>query len=162
LMGHRVHQNVGPPLCRFVPRSSCFGRLRPDRWVLPSNPELWKTPRQSWNLFWIRLPYPATYRARHMRSRMTYKIILIVLFHHASGAQPLCLLGCSHRGAIKQAVVLTQPTSSHTISHYSSVSFPTTEKREKNIETDLERQEVTVELTGICPSSLFHLVVESS
>jgi hypothetical protein len=26
-MGHRVHQNVGPPLCLFVPRFGCSGRI---------------------------------------------------------------------------------------------------------------------------------------
>jgi hypothetical protein len=50
------------------------------------------------------------------------------------------------------------------ISLRSSTPFPTAEKkeREKNREIDLERQGVAVELTGSCPSFLFHLMVESS
>jgi hypothetical protein len=62
---------------------------------------------------------------------MMCKIILTAPFYHACGAQPLRLLGCSHRGAIKRAVAPTQPTSSHRISHHSSISFPMAEKREK-------------------------------
>jgi hypothetical protein len=55
------------------------------------------------------------------------------------------------------------PTSSHMISHSSSTSFPTTEKKErKNRETDLEKQEVVVEHTVSRPSSITCLMVELS
>jgi hypothetical protein len=55
------------------------------------------------------------------------------------------------------------PTSSHMISHSSSTSFPTTEKKErKNRETDLEKQEVVVEHIVSRPSSITCLMVESS
>jgi hypothetical protein len=49
------------------------------------------------------------------------------------------------------------------ISLHSSASFPTAKKKErKNREIDLERPEVVIELTGCCPSFLFHLMAESS
>jgi hypothetical protein len=93
---------------------------------------------------------------------MTRKIIFTAPFYHAYGAQQLRLLSCSHRGAIKQMVTPAQHTSSHMISHRSSICFPTAEMREKNRETYLERQEVAVELIRGCPSSLFHLMAEPS
>jgi hypothetical protein len=49
--------------------------------VLPSNPELWQTPRQSWDPFWIQLPYPMIYRVHRLRSRMMCKIIFTVPFY---------------------------------------------------------------------------------
>jgi hypothetical protein len=44
-----------------------------------------------------------------------------------------------------------QPTSSRMISHRSSGSFPTAEKKEENRETDVKKEGV-VELTGSRPS----------
>jgi hypothetical protein len=93
---------------------------------------------------------------------MTHKVIFTVPFYLTCGAHMLHLLGCLHHRAIKRVVAPAQPTSSHTIPHHSSASFPRVEKREKNRETNLERQEVVVELIGGCPSSLFCLMAEPS
>jgi hypothetical protein len=71
---------------------------------------------------------------------VTHKIVFAASFFHANGAQPLCLLGVLHRGAIKFVVTPEQPTSSHMISLCSSASFPTAKRRERNRETNLERQ----------------------
>jgi hypothetical protein len=58
LMGHRVRQLLAT-LC--VASSLAQVALHDSdltQWVLPSNPELWQTPHQSWGPFWIQLPYP--------------------------------------------------------------------------------------------------------
>jgi hypothetical protein len=57
-----------------------MGSSDPTRRVLPSNLELWQTPQQSWDPFWIRLPYPVMYRAHHVRSWMMCKIIFTAPF----------------------------------------------------------------------------------
>jgi hypothetical protein len=44
-----------------------------------------------------------------------------------------------HHGAIKLVVAPTQPTSSHMISHRLPTSFPMTEKKKRDRETDLEK-----------------------
>jgi hypothetical protein len=65
---HQVHQLLAT-LC--VTLSLALVALRgsgPTRWVLPLNPELWQTPRQSWDPFWIWLPYPVMYGVCHVRS----------------------------------------------------------------------------------------------
>jgi hypothetical protein len=91
------------------------------------------------------------------------KIIFTVPFYCTCGAQPLCHLGVSHRGAIKQAVAPVQPTTSHTISLCSSTPFPMAEKKEReNREIYLKRQEVAIQIKGSCPSFLFLLMAESS
>jgi hypothetical protein len=64
------------------------------RWLLPSNPEFWQIPQQSWDPFLIHLPYPMMYRAHHMRSQMMHKIIFTVPFYLTCGAKLLSLLGC--------------------------------------------------------------------
>jgi hypothetical protein len=92
---------------------------------------------------------------------MRRKIVFTVPFYRACGAQPLCLHGVLHLGAIKRVVTPAQPTSSHMISLYSSASFPMAQKRgvEKQI---LKDKKVVVELTGSRSSFLFCLMVELS
>jgi hypothetical protein len=66
--GHQVHQLLAT-LC--VTLSLALVALRgsgPTRWVLPLNLELWQTPQQSWDPFWIWLLYPVMYGVCHMRS----------------------------------------------------------------------------------------------
>jgi hypothetical protein len=125
-MGHRVRRLLAI-LC--VAYSSialvALGGSDTTRWGLPSNPELWQTPRQSWDPFWIWLPYPMMYRARHTRSRMTHKIIFTVPFYHTRGAQPLCLHD------VYNSYTAVHPTSSHTISHRLPASFPMIENKEE-------------------------------
>jgi hypothetical protein len=58
-------------------------------------------------------------------------IIFTVPFYRACGAQPLCLLGVLHHGAIKRAVTPAQPTSSHTISLCPFASFPMAGKKDR-------------------------------
>jgi hypothetical protein len=56
------------------------------RQVLPSNPDLWQTPWQSWDPFWIWL--------HRTWSRVMRRIIFTAPFYRAFGAEPLCLLRC--------------------------------------------------------------------
>jgi hypothetical protein len=70
------------------------------------------------------------YKACRMRSRIIYKIIFtapFLLSLQSPAALPLQLL---HYGAIKLAIAPTQPTSSRTISHHPSASFPMAETKE--------------------------------
>jgi hypothetical protein len=84
-----------------------------------------------------------------MRSLMTHKYHFNCSFLsrlRSPAALPPQLL---HRRAIKWVFAPMQPTSSHTISHHSSASFPTAEKKERRIEKHiLEKQELVVELIG--------------
>jgi hypothetical protein len=112
-------------LCRFVPRSGCSGLLQ--------------TPRQSWDLFRIRLArIPMTYRVRHMRSQLTCK-------DHFYNAILPCLWSptdlrpwLQHCGAIKLAWYLL--CNLHPPAQYPYVPPPPSLrlKRKKNRETDLK------------------------
>jgi hypothetical protein len=133
-----------------------LGSFDPTRWVLPLNPELWQTPRQSWGPFWIQLLYPVMYRARCTRSRMMHKIILLCFLPclRSPVALPPQLLHC---GAIKLVVTPVQPTSSRTISHRIPASFPTAEKKRGKRETGLKEQGGLLSLWGVASLSLlFH------
>jgi hypothetical protein len=62
-----------------------------------------------------------------------------------------------HHGAIKLVVTPAQPTSSHMISHHLPASFPTTEKRKRGREIDLENKRDLLILLGVAsPSLLIH------
>jgi hypothetical protein len=90
-MGHQVHQLLATAL------SLALVALHDSdltQRVLPSNPKLWQTPRQSWDPFQIRFLYPVMYRVCHMRCRTTHKIVFTLPFYRVYGAQPLCLIGC--------------------------------------------------------------------
>jgi hypothetical protein len=126
-MGHRVHQLLAI-LCvasflalvalgssdligEFCLQTLSFGRPHDNR----------RGP------FWIRLPYHATYRAHHARSRVTHKIVF------TAPAEPsrFSFSVVTPLGYKAGVVAPAQPTYSHTTSHHYSASFPTTEKREK-------------------------------
>jgi hypothetical protein len=79
-MGHRVRQLPATLCVASSLALVALGGSDPTRWVLPSNLELWQTPQQSWDLFWIWLPYPVMYRTHRMRTQMMRKIILLRLF----------------------------------------------------------------------------------
>jgi hypothetical protein len=66
---------------------------------------------------------------------MTHKIIFTVSEPSRFASSVVTLLGYK-----ASMVASAQPTSSHTISHHSSVSFPTAEKKEKNRETNLKNK----------------------
>jgi hypothetical protein len=120
LDGHRVHQLL-VTLCVISSLTLVtLGGFDLTQQILPLNPELWQTPRQLWDPFQIQLSYPNCFASSVLTPR-GYK---------ASVATP------------------AQPTSSHTIFHRFSTSFPMVEKKEENRETDLKKQEGVVELTG--------------
>jgi hypothetical protein len=58
---------------------------------------------------------------------MIHKIVFTVPFYHACRAQPLTSSVVKLWGYKAGVVAPAQPTSSHTISHHSSASFPTIE-----------------------------------
>jgi hypothetical protein len=60
----------------------------------------------------------------------------------------------SCRGAIKLAITLAQPTSSHMISHCLPASFPMAKKKEENRETNLKNKRELLSLQGVVSLSL--------
>jgi hypothetical protein len=80
-MGHQVRQLL-PTLC--VALFHALGDSDLVERFLPSNPELWQTPQQSWGLFQIQLWFPAMHRVRRMRNRMMSKILF------TSPVEPSC------------------------------------------------------------------------
>jgi hypothetical protein len=57
-MGHRVHQLLAILCVTLSLALVALGDSDPTQWILPLNPELWQTPWQSWDPFWIWLAYP--------------------------------------------------------------------------------------------------------
>jgi hypothetical protein len=117
-----------------------FVSLHPSLWlfwtaltrrrILPWNPELWQTPRQLWDPFWIRFRIPAMYRARHMMLTIIFTMPFIMSAepnHFASSA-------VTPRGYKASLVTPAQPTSSRTMSLYSSTAFSMTQKRNREID----------------------------
>jgi hypothetical protein len=79
---------------------------------------------------------------------MTCKIILLHFFTASTEPSRFASSVVTPWGYKAGMVSPAQPTSSCTISHRSSASFPMAEKKEENRETDLKKQEGVVELTG--------------
>jgi hypothetical protein len=79
---------------------------------------------------------------------MTHKIFFTVPFTTPVEPRHFASSVVSLRGYKAGVVAPVQPTSSRMISHHSSASFPTTEKKEENREIDMKKQEGVVELMG--------------
>jgi hypothetical protein len=58
-MGHQVRQLLATLCVTSSQVLVALGGSDPTQRVLPLNPELWQTPQQSWDPFWIRLLHPA-------------------------------------------------------------------------------------------------------
>jgi hypothetical protein len=78
----------------------------------------------------------------HIRS------FLLCLFTAPAEPSRFASLVVTPRGYKAGVVAHIQPTSSRTISHHSSASFPLAKKKEENREIELKKQEGVVELTG--------------
>jgi hypothetical protein len=128
---HWVSQNVGYPLCRFIPRSSCFGQFWPtmgftfEPWALAdlttiveptSNTVavfLWHIGCIIWGVGWC------------------VKSFLLHLFTTSAEPRRFASSAVTPWGYKASLVTPRLPTSSQMISLYSSTSFPKANKRKK-------------------------------